>query len=60
MIIIRRHPKMGEKPKDTPIQIKIDSATKGEFFRRCKEQAINPSAWLRKKIYEFLDRPIDM
>ncbi len=46
--------------KDTEIQIKIDQDTKNEFYQKCKEQAINPSAWLRKKIYEFLDKPIDV
>lgn len=51
---------MTNKLKDTPIQIKIDRKTKEEFFRKCEEQAINPSAWLRKKIYEFLDKPIDV
>jgi hypothetical protein len=43
-----------EKLKDTEIQVKINTEDKEEFYRKCKEQAINPSAWLRKKIYEFI------
>lgn len=50
---------MADKLKDTPIQILIDRGTKEEFFRLCREQAINPSAWLRNKIYEFISKPID-
>lgn len=50
---------MAEKLKDVPIQIKINDEAKKEFFHKCKEQAINPSAWLRIKIYEFLGKPID-
>lgn len=51
---------MTDKPKDTPIQIKIDRETKEEFFDECEKLAINPSAWLRKKIYEFLGKDIEM
>jgi len=43
-----------EKLKDTEIQIKINTEDKEGFYQKCKEQAINPSAWLRKKIYEFI------
>lgn len=43
-----------DKPKNSEIQVKINSSDKEEFYRKCKEQAINPSAWLRKKIYEFI------
>ena len=45
-----------DKLKDSEIQLKINSGDKEEFYRKCKEQAINPSAWLRKKIYEFIDK----
>ena len=44
------------KIKDSEIQIKINKEIKEEFYKKCKEQAINPSAWLRKKIYEFLEK----
>lgn len=50
---------MSDKPKDTPIQILIDRETKEVFFQKCREQAINPSAYLRKKIYEFISKLID-
>lgn len=43
-----------DKPKNSEIQVKINSSDKEEFYQKCKEQAINPSAWLRKKIYEFI------
>lgn len=43
-----------DKLKDSEIQVKINSGDKEAFYRKCKEQAINPSAWLRKKIYEFI------
>lgn len=45
--------------KDTEIQIKISRQDKEEFYSKCKAQAINPSAWIRKKIYEFIGKPID-
>ncbi|MCK9324479.1 MAG: hypothetical protein M0P69_03190 [Bacteroidales bacterium] len=50
---------MDDNLKDTEIQIKISSRAKEDFYRKCKKQAINPSAWLRKKIYEFLEKPLD-
>ena len=40
--------------KDSTIQIKIDSDSKEKFFTWCKNQAINPSEWLRSKIVEAI------
>ena len=40
---------MENKLKDAYIQVKMDRQTKEEFYKKCEEQAINPSAWLRKK-----------
>jgi len=51
---------MDEKIKDAEIQIKINREVKAAFYRKCKGLAINPSAWLRKKIYEFLNHKTEM
>lgn len=47
---------MENKLKDAYIQVKIDGQSKEDFFEKCKQEAINPSAWLRKKIYEFIKK----
>jgi len=44
------------KPRGACVQFLIDEETKKAFFARCAEEAVSPSAWLRKQIIEFLKR----
>lgn len=50
---------MTDKTKDTEIQFKIEQEVKDDFYKKCRDNSINPSAWLRKKIYEFLNKNIE-
>lgn len=45
-----------DKPKNSEIQLRINIEDKEEFYRQCKEKDINPSNWLREKIYEFINK----
>ncbi len=40
--------------KDKHIMIRVTPELKSEFYKKCEEMTINPSAWLRKQIENFI------
>lgn len=45
--------------KTSYLQVKINPETKQQFFAWCKNQAINPSEWIRQKIAEAIKEKED-
>ena len=42
--------------KDKYIMIRVTPELKEEFYKKCKEHAVNPSAWLRLQIEKFVSK----
>lgn len=51
---------MEGKAKTEVVRMRIDTATKEQFYKICSDKAINPSALLRQLINNWITEQVDM